>query len=181
MKRKIVVIFMKVDLVDENTVNFWEKYFIEIFPLLKIVKFSIYSSTEKKKRYVSSCGVFELLKALSSYDIKKNGEIVSWESVFSKYTKDASLFSETPHEVVEESDRTQSQKFLTIGLVGHPNVGKSSLINGIVGKKVVSSSRSPGHTKHFQTIHLSPVIRLCDCPGLVFPSLVPKSLQVIIF
>ena len=37
--------------------------------------------------------------------------------------------------------------WVTIGLVGHPNVGKSSIINGIMGKKVVSTSRTPGHTK----------------------------------
>jgi ribosome biogenesis GTPase A len=30
---------------------------------------------------------------------------------------------------------------LTIGTLGHPNVGKSSLINSLIGKKVVSVSR----------------------------------------
>ena len=60
---------------------------------------------------------------------------------------------------------------------GYPNVGKSSLMNGLVGHKVVSVSKTPGHTKHFQTIYLTPHVKLCDCPGLVFPSLVPKSLQ----
>ena len=69
--------------------------------------------------------------------------------------------------------------WITIGLIGHPNVGKSSLINGIMGKKVVSASRTPGHTKHFQTIHLTPTVRLCDCPGLVFPSFIPKPLQIL--
>jgi len=68
--------------------------------------------------------------------------------------------------------------YITIGLVGHPNVGKSSLINGIMGKTVVSASRTPGHTKHFQTIHLTENVRLSDCPGLVFPSLLPKPVQV---
>jgi large subunit GTPase 1 len=34
----------------------------------------------------------------------------------------------------------------------------------------VSVSATPGKTKHFQTIHLSDSIILCDCPGLVFPN-----------
>lgn len=68
---------------------------------------------------------------------------------------------------------------LTIGCVGHPNVGKSSFMNALIGKKVVSVSRTPGHTKHFQTIFLTSNIRLCDCPGLVFPSHYPKQLQVL--
>jgi large subunit GTPase 1 len=58
----------------------------------------------------------------------------------------------------------------TIGLVGYPNVGKSSTINALIGAKKVSVSSTPGKTKHFQTIHLSDSVVLCDCPGLVFPN-----------
>jgi len=58
---------------------------------------------------------------------------------------------------------------LTVGLVGYPNVGKSSTINSLLGEKKVSVSATPGKTKHFQTINLSDKIVLCDCPGLVFP------------
>jgi len=68
---------------------------------------------------------------------------------------------------------------LTLGFIGYPNAGKSSVLNALVNKKVVSVSQTPGHTKHFQTIFLTPTVKLCDCPGLVFPSLVAKSLQVI--
>ena len=58
----------------------------------------------------------------------------------------------------------------SIGLVGYPNVGKSSTINALIGAKKVSVSATPGKTKHFQTIHLSDQVILCDCPGLVFPN-----------
>ncbi|KAJ3493663.1 hypothetical protein NLG97_g4590 [Lecanicillium saksenae] len=59
---------------------------------------------------------------------------------------------------------------LQVGLVGYPNVGKSSTINALIGATKVSVSSTPGKTKHFQTIHLSERVILCDCPGLVFPN-----------
>ena len=70
---------------------------------------------------------------------------------------------------------------LTIGFVGHPNVGKSSIINTLCGEKRVSVSRTAGHTKRAQTIHLVPAspgvepVDLLDCPGLVFPHLLNYS------
>ncbi|KAH9909662.1 P-loop containing nucleoside triphosphate hydrolase protein [Xylariomycetidae sp. FL2044] len=68
------------------------------------------------------------------------------------------------------SDPDQPDKKMQIGLVGYPNVGKSSTINALIGAKKVSVSATPGKTKHFQTIHLSDRVILCDCPGLVFPN-----------
>lgn len=69
----------------------------------------------------------------------------------------------------EKSEEYPDRK-LQIGLVGYPNVGKSSTINALVGSKKVSVSATPGKTKHFQTLFLSPEVVLCDCPGLVFPN-----------
>ncbi|KAG2211834.1 uncharacterized protein EV154DRAFT_521060 [Mucor mucedo] len=76
------------------------------------------------------------------------------------------LIEQTP---VVKNENGEIEK-ITIGLVGYPNVGKSSTINAIIGEKRVSVSSTPGKTKHFQTIHLTPTLVLCDCPGLVFPT-----------
>lgn len=69
---------------------------------------------------------------------------------------------------------------IVVGAIGNPNQGKSALINGLALHKVVSVSRTPGHTKNFQTYNLAQDIILCDCPGMVFPALDrPKYMQVL--
>lgn len=79
------------------------------------------------------------------------------------------LFLRSAPEPLTPSPNDEPAK-LQIGLVGYPNVGKSSTINALVGAKKVSVSSTPGKTKHFQTIPLSSKVILCDCPGLVFPN-----------
>ncbi|TQS38125.1 hypothetical protein Golomagni_01376 [Golovinomyces magnicellulatus] len=68
---------------------------------------------------------------------------------------------------------------IQIGLIGYPNVGKSSTINALIGAKKVSVSSTPGKTKHFQTIHLSDRVLLCDCPGLVFPNFAKTKAELV--
>lgn len=77
-------------------------------------------------------------------------------------------------------DGEQPKKKTTIGLVGYPNVGKSSTINALLGAKKVSVSATPGKTKHFQTLYLSPEIMLCDCPGLVFPNFATTKAELVV-
>ncbi|KAH8835699.1 hypothetical protein DL96DRAFT_1666368 [Flagelloscypha sp. PMI_526] len=73
----------------------------------------------------------------------------------------------------------QAPSQLVVGLVGYPNVGKSSTINALLGEKKVSVSSTPGKTKHFQTLHLSDAIILCDCPGLVFPQFATTKAELV--
>ena len=87
------------------------------------------------------------------------------------------LFLENAPEV-ENTDPEHPRK-TQIGLVGYPNVGKSSTINALIGAKKVSVSSTPGKTKHFQTIHLSPDVILCDCPGLVFPNFATTKAELV--
>lgn len=71
---------------------------------------------------------------------------------------------------IEKKNQDTSQPSIAVGMVGYPNVGKSSLINVLFGKKRVAVASTPGKTKHLQTLILEKDILLCDCPGLVFPS-----------
>lgn len=55
-----------------------------------------------------------------------------------------------------------------VGVVGYPNVGKSSVINGISGRKSARTSCSSGFTHGIQKVKVSDKITLLDTPG-VFP------------
>ena len=61
------------------------------------------------------------------------------------------------------------RKQISVGFIGYPNVGKSSIINTLRSKKVCKVAPIPGETKVWQYIRLTKRIHLIDCPGIVYP------------
>lgn len=71
--------------------------------------------------------------------------------------------------LLKNYSRNQNLKTsITVGVIGYPNVGKSSVINSLKRSKVCGVGSTPGLTKVAQQIHLDKGIKLLDCPGIVF-------------
>jgi ribosome biogenesis GTPase A len=51
----------------------------------------------------------------------------------------------------EASSEEEVEELVKIGVYGLPSAGKSTLMNAMAGRKVTSTSATPGHTKHIQT------------------------------
>lgn len=62
-------------------------------------------------------------------------------------------------------------KNLRIMIVGIPNVGKSTLINQIIGKKSAKTGDTPGITKSQQWLKIKGNIELLDTPGILWPKI----------
>lgn len=58
---------------------------------------------------------------------------------------------------------------ISVGFIGYPNAGKSSVINTLRRKKVCKTAPLAGETKVWQYVSLVDNIYLVDCPGVVYP------------
>ena len=64
--------------------------------------------------------------------------------------------------------KRKSKTCITVGIIGYPNVGKSSILNSLKRSRAVGVSPTPGFTKSLQEVVLDGSIRLIDSPGVVF-------------
>ncbi|MGK7942609.1 MAG: ribosome biogenesis GTPase YlqF [Crocosphaera sp.] len=67
----------------------------------------------------------------------------------------------------KRSDRGMRPRPVRAVVIGFPNVGKSALINRLLGRKVVASARRAGVTRRLQWIRISDSIELLDAPGII--------------
>lgn len=67
-------------------------------------------------------------------------------------------------------------KSISVGVVGYPNVGKSSLINSLKRARVCPVAAEPGWTKDLQSVAIERGLRIIDSPGVIFDYSEPSDL-----
>ena len=174
-RKQNLLLVNKADLLTRNQRIAWAKYFLK-----KGISFTFYSALRanqllemQKELGQDYNGEETPLDALDEVDendaADEDPEVLEKIKIVSIDQLEALFLAKAPAEPLIKP-LPGHDSMLQIGLVGYPNVGKSSTINSLVGAKKVSVSSTPGKTTHFQTIRLSDSVELCDCPGLVFPN-----------
>lgn len=97
-------------------------------------------------------------------------------SLNSKDNNDYKKLINIINDVMKEENTKRSKKGLLPKsakclVVGIPNVGKSTLINRMAGKKKLNVANKPGVTRQFETIKVNELINLVDTPGILWPKI----------
>lgn len=148
-EKKLVLLLNKIDLVPRDSVEKWLKYFREELPAVAFKCSTQHQKSNLGKKYAAKgakktpkpCSLLEAGDCLGDQTLIK---------LLKKYSKSREITNT-----------------ITVGVVGLPNVGKSSLINSLKRCHVVDVSATPGLTKSMQEVELDKNVKLLDCPGVV--------------
>ncbi|KAG2195693.1 hypothetical protein INT47_012914 [Mucor saturninus] len=146
LDKKIILVLNKIDLVPKENVEQWLKYLRNEYPAI-----AFKASTQSQRNNLSQSTV--------ATDAASTNMLNSAEC----------LGADTLIRLLKNYCRNLNIKTsITVGIVGYPNVGKSSVINSLKRSKVCGVGSTPGFTKVAQQITLDKNIKLLDCPGIVF-------------
>ena len=145
-KKRLILLLNKVDLIPSENLRAWLKYLRNEFPTV-----AFKASTQKQKNRLGRINK-DILNATES--MLKSSKCIGANALMKllgNYCRNQGL-------------RTA----INVGVVGYPNVGKSSVINSLIRNRSCGVGSTPGFTKTVQYIYLDSKIKLLDSPGIVF-------------
>jgi len=125
------------------------------------------------------------IMVMTKYDLCDKEETNKWINYYEElgykvypadleHTQNLNGLIKLTEELMKEENQKRLDKGMNIRktrvlVVGIPNVGKSTLINRLVKKKVVNVGNKPGVTKELSWIRVSDSLELLDSPGILWP------------
>ncbi|NXD25431.1 GNL3 protein, partial [Spelaeornis formosus] len=139
--KKLLLVLNKIDLVPKDNVEKWLNYLKKEFPTV-----AFKSATMMKDKTME-----QVIKRRARVDFSESCQYFGSKCLL---------------KLLQDYGKTQD-KTIQVGVVGFPNVGKSSIINSLKGKRACNVSLASGVTKSMQTVHLDKQTKMLDSPSII--------------
>ncbi len=110
-------------------------------------------------------------KLWTDYYKREFGNALSFNAMRDKKGLLLGAISKAAAPVIARYAEKGVRKTIRVLVAGIPNVGKSAIINRLVGRKSAKEGDKPGVTRGLQWVKLSDTLELLDSPGLLWPKI----------
>ena len=149
--KRLVLVLNKIDLISPATLQAWLTYLKRSFPVVAF-KSSTQQQTSHLNRHEPSTATMSSSSSSASSELGRSGCVGA--SALLQLLKNYSRV-------------LKMKRSITVGVIGVPNVGKSSLINSLKRSRAVAVGNRPGVTKALQRVRLDAQVTLIDSPGVI--------------
>lgn len=150
--KRMVLVLNKIDLIPKSNVSEWLTFLRRSHPTVALKAGTTQQGRSKEGGKASGVGRTTSGNALaSSLAVGVDGLL----QLLKNYAR-------------ASGEKKSNKTCITVGIVGYPNVGKSSILNSLKRCRAVGVSPRPGCTTSLQEVVLDRSIRLVDSPGVVF-------------
>ena len=150
--KRLVLVLNKIDLISAESLDGWMRYLRQYYP---VVAFK--SSTQQQSAH------------LNRHEPSASA-LTSHSTATTELTRSGCVGASQLIQLLKNYSRSLNMKRnITVGIIGLPNVGKSSLINSLKRSRAVAVGNKPGMTKVLQQVRLDAQVTLIDSPGVIPP------------
>lgn len=150
-EKKLIIVLNKIDLVPLPIVMAWKRHLEREYPVI------LFKANTQRQ------GINYGENKLYQNSLTKNPELVA---DMLRSTK--SLGTHKLLELIKNYSREgKEKKAVTVGVIGYPNTGKSSIINSLKRKRAAGVSSKAGFTRSLQEIEIDNKVKIIDSPGVI--------------